>query len=199
MTDNNLWTSDIEMILENIRINSVILSKQHKKRYISLKNLLKYYRLPVIVISAFNSVIAIGAQPYLDQAFISLCNCGLALCVGVIGSIELFFGIDKQMENELTSSKDYYILSTNIFKMLSLDAPNRHNDGRAFLDEHYSIYIKLAETAGTLEKRIDDKLAPIFNGKVLMSSETNSEASTPRLHTTSSDGVLVDMDLNMNL
>jgi hypothetical protein len=45
------WTQDIESVLEQIRINSVLLSKNHKKRYFYLIEILKYFRLPVIIIS----------------------------------------------------------------------------------------------------------------------------------------------------
>ena len=115
------------------------------------------------------------------------------------------------METSLTSSKDYYILSTNIFKMLSLDVSNRHTDGKNFLDEQYSIYIKLMETSNTVEKRIEDKLAPIIvKGKKLVvgvsgadsdddDEEIPSLVSSLVLTNSSSDGVLVSLDAGMNL
>jgi hypothetical protein len=34
------WTADIEGVLEQIRINSVLLSKEHKKRYFYLTEIL---------------------------------------------------------------------------------------------------------------------------------------------------------------
>ena len=139
----NKFTPDIENILENIRLNSIILSKAHKKRYLLLKNTLKYYRLPVIIISALNSCISIGSQPFIQQQYISISSCLLALVCSIIGSIELYFGINSQMEIELKSSQDYYVLATDIFKILSLNNQNRHIDGRGFLDEGYSRYIKL--------------------------------------------------------
>jgi hypothetical protein len=49
---NNIYM-DIEGVLENIRINSVYLSKIHKKRYITLKDCLKFYRIPIIIFSYF--------------------------------------------------------------------------------------------------------------------------------------------------
>jgi hypothetical protein len=180
----NIFTDDIEIILENIRINSILLSKEHKKAYIVLKDTLKYYRLPVIIISALNSVISIGAQPFLKQVYISLCNCLLALICGLIGSIELFFGVNNQMEIELSVSKDFYILATDIYKMLSLKLDNRQINGKAFLDDCYSRYIKLIETSGTLKSKIEDQLAPLpklIERKISFSSkasDTPSDTST---------------------
>ena len=58
----NDWTPDIEIVLENIRINSVLLSKEHSKRYFALKQTLQYFRLPVIIISGINSIVSVGLQ-----------------------------------------------------------------------------------------------------------------------------------------
>jgi len=84
------WTDDIDEILNNIRLNCIILSKLHKQRYFELKSTLKYYRLPLIILNGFNSIIAVGLQPYANQGAISLTNSLIALTCGIIGSIELF-------------------------------------------------------------------------------------------------------------
>jgi hypothetical protein len=153
--------TDIEKILEQIRQNSVLLSKQHKINYLDLKSSLKYYRLPVIVISALNSAFSIGLQPFINQTTISLINCGLALAVGMIGSIEIFYGITKKMELELTSSKDYYVLSADIYKFLSLEKQNRTLSDSLFLDDVYGRYINLIETSSILKKTIKDGIANV--------------------------------------
>ena len=64
------WTDDIDEVLNNIRINCVLLSKLHKQRYFELKSTLKYYRLPVIILNGANSIIAVGLQPYATQGAI---------------------------------------------------------------------------------------------------------------------------------
>jgi hypothetical protein len=159
--ENQINRTDIENILEQIRKNSVLFSKQHKNNYLELKTSLKYYRLPVIVISALNSAFSIGLQPFINQTTISLINCGLALAVGMIGSIEIFYGITKKMELELMSSKDYYILSADIYKFLSLEKQNRTITDSLFLDEVYGRYINLIETSSILKKTIKDGIANV--------------------------------------
>jgi len=154
------WTNDIEVCAENIRLNSVAFSNTHKKRYLYLKHLLLYFRLPVIIISGFNSVISVGLQSYLEQATISAITCLLALFCGIIGSIELFLGIQQQMENELNCSKDFYLLAIDIYKILSLLPTNRNIDGKTYLDEKYQIYIKLVENSALLRRKINDSLTP---------------------------------------
>ena len=153
--------SDIHSILDNIRCNSSVLSNYHRKRYLQLKSRLKYYRLPIIVISAVNSVGAVALQPFMNQGYISLINMFLSLSCGIIGSIEMFFQFSKQMEIELTGSKEFYVLSTDIFKYLQLKQENRSVDGNTFLTECYSRYIKLVESSIILKKRVEDKLIDI--------------------------------------
>jgi len=161
--DNNdfKWSDDIEWVLDRIRFNSETFAKEHKKRYLYLKNTLKYYRIPIIILSAINSVVSVGAQPFFIQETISLTNCILSLLCGIIGSIELFFGIQNQMENEMNSSKEFYILSTDIFKTTSLLRPNRQIDGITFLNDSYSKYKSLVETSCIIKKKIEDRLKPL--------------------------------------
>jgi hypothetical protein len=154
-------SNDIEGVLDRIRQNSNLLANYHRKRYLTLKARLKYYRIPIIVISALNSVGAVSLQGFLDQTFISLINMFLSLIVGVIGSIEMFYQITKQLEVELIGSKEFYILSCDIYKWLSLSTENRVSSPKEFLNESYTRYIKLIETSITLKKRVEDKLMVI--------------------------------------
>lgn len=155
------WTDDIDGILNNIRINCVILNKLHKQRYFELQSTLKYYRLPVIILNGANSIFAVGLQPYIQQGTISLTNSLIALTCGIIGSIELYFGIQKRLENDLISQRDYYLLSVDIFKTLSLDRANRPIPAKDFLEKSYNTYTKLIESSATLNKIKGDKLIPI--------------------------------------
>lgn len=155
------WTDDIDYVLNAIRMNCVLLNKAHKKRYFELKNSLKYYRLPVIVLNGCNSIISVGLQPYANQGAISLTTSLIALTCGIIGSIELFLGVQKRLESDLVSQRDYYLLSIDIYKVLSLDKKNRPIPSKDYLEKTYNIYTKLIESSETLMKRIDDKLNPI--------------------------------------
>ena len=164
MTGENIilsWTPDIEQILENIRSNSVIMAESHKYRFLHLKGTLRYFRLPVIIIAGFNSVISVGFQPYIEQATISAITCLLSLTCGIIGSIELYLAIQSQMENELIVSKEYYLLSTSIFKMLTLSVMNRKLAGLDYLEECYNSYTELIDKSNVINKKIKDKLTPI--------------------------------------
>lgn len=158
MTD---WSDDIDKVLDNIRTNCVILSKLHKQRYFELQSSLKYYRMPVIILNGINSIFAVGLQPYIYQGTISLTNSLIALTCGIIGSIELYLGIQKRLENDMISQRDYYLLSIDIYKTLSLDKPNRPIPSKDYLEKSYNIYTKLIESSSTLAKVKGDKLIQI--------------------------------------
>lgn len=129
----DVWTSDIEAVLDNIRINAYIMSEVHRKQFLQLKNFSNYFDIPVIVISAVNTIISVGVQAFLPQPTISITNCVLSATCGIIVSVKLYLAIQTQMELELSTSKDFYTLSTNIYKTISLNAPNRGVDGIVFL------------------------------------------------------------------
>ena len=157
------WSQDMEIILENCRTNSIMLSRLHKKEYLYYKSYLKWFKLPIIAISAVNSVTSLGLQPYWEQGYISALNSGLSLICGIIGSVEMFLGINTTCENELDMSKSFYLLSVNIYKVLSLDRNNRGCDGKTFLEGTLNDYCKLIEQSNLTGKRILDKLQPITN------------------------------------
>ena len=119
---------DIESLLEKIRLNCVVMNKHHKKRYIYLKGILRYFRIPIIILSGLNSVMSVGLQPYVEQGLISASTCIVSLLCGIIGSVELYLSIQQQMETELMTSKEYYLLGIDIYKVLSLTVENRNMD-----------------------------------------------------------------------
>jgi hypothetical protein len=173
------WTDDIERVLEQIRINTKDLENIHKLSYFSMKDQLKYYRLPVIVISGCNSVISVSLQTWIAQDIISMTTCILALLCGLIGSVELYLGINKQMEIHLSSSRDYYVLSSDICKTLLLSKEHRPVPAKEYLDEVFNNYIKFYEKSVLINKKLDDKLQPseIMNSKMVIlmpSSQNNS-------------------------
>lgn len=177
MTNITDWSDDIEIMLEKIRINSVILSDKHKRNFFVLKNSLLYYRLPTIIISSVNSILAVGLSAYIGQQSTSITNCILSLIASIIVSIELYLGIQKNTEEELQVSKEYYMLSISIFKMINLERQNRSIDGKSFLDEVYSTYTKLYERSNLLKVELDDNLAKI-PVKIGTSVASNSSSST---------------------
>lgn len=178
------WTTDKECVLEAIRLNCVRMADYHKRRFIYYKGQLKYFRIPVIIISGINSVVSVGMTNYIDQSTISGITCLLSLLCSIIGSVELFLQIQTSMEIELTSSKDFYLLGVDIFKTLSLQRENRIPNASSYLDERYQTYTKLIEASQIVNNRMKDSLAPL-------PSITNGMPSTPSKSSTSSLSILI--------
>lgn len=155
------YTTDRESVLEAIRLNCVRMADYHKKRFIYYKGQLKYFRIPVIIISGINSVVSVGMTAYIEQSTISGITCLLSLVCSIIGSVELFLQIQTSMEIELTSSKDFYLLAVDIFKTLSLQRENRIPNASSYLDEKYQTYTKLIEASQIVNRRMRDSLAPL--------------------------------------
>lgn len=163
------WNKKIEDVLDNIRINSLYLSSKHKARYFSLSNSIKWYRLPIIILSGVNSIVAVGLQPYIEQGIISLTNSLIALLCGIIGSIELYLKKNSRMEADLISYTQFYLLSVEIYKTLSLLKENRPIPAKEYLQKIFNEYTKLIESSNPLETAITDKLLPIeLNGFITL-------------------------------
>ena len=151
------WSSDIETVLDNLRENCVIMSKKHKESYFFYKQVVKYFRIPTILLSSIGSVSSVGLTAYLHQNHISALTCGLALVVSILNSIELFLRITDTMEKENECSKLFYSLAVNIRKTRMLERSRRQQEGSVYLEKTYAQYMTLMEKSNLLSGSIKDK------------------------------------------
>ena len=151
------WSSDIETVLDNLRENAVIMSKKHKESYFFYKQVVKYFRIPTILLSSIGSVSSVGLTAYLHQNHISALTCGLALVVSILNSIELFLRITDTMEKENECSKLFYSLAVNIRKTRMLERSRRQQEGSVYLEKTYAQYMTLMEKSNLLSGSIKDK------------------------------------------
>jgi len=166
------WSDDIELILNNIRINSILFSNYHKEKYYKYKSYLKYFKLPLIVLSSITSIASVGLTKFISQEKVSIITCLLSLLSAIIASVELYLGIQKSMEAELMCSREFLLLSYDIYKTLNLEKKNRSVNGKVYLDEKFQEYKKLVENAKLIHsKKLLDALAPLPNN--FNSSEYN--------------------------
>lgn len=168
------WTKRIEKVLDMVRVHCSNLSDYHNYKYQNYKSRLLYFRVPLIVLSAINAFAAVGLQPYMKQTSISTMNSSISLICGVITSVELFLNIQKKMESELSSHKDYYILSVQIFKVISMDRSQRKIDGRTFLDSKFAEYEKLIQNSNV---STNDFSGDVFTQPKLLSSNVDKQES----------------------
>ena len=159
--DSMDWTEDIEKILEEIRINACSFYTYYSDKYNQSKMYLQFIKIPTIAASSICVFASVGLPPYIDQHYVSLTVFGLSFITTAINSIEMFIGIQKNMEQWITSSKDFYSLATDIFKVLSLEPQNRNVSGRQFLNEIYQLYSNLVEMSNLTDTHFKDELIPI--------------------------------------
>ena len=173
------WSSDIEDILECIRKNCVILTEYHKVSYFKLLECIKYYRVPIIILSGINSVFSVGLSKFVKQDVVSVVNCLISLVTGIIGSIELFMNVQAKLNNEHASSKNYYNLASDIFKTLRLNRENRHIEALTYLEQTYTEYIKYVNDSNIRYAKINDSL---YDVKTLDDSviDISNEPTSPR-------------------
>jgi hypothetical protein len=152
------WTPKIEKLLNDIRLNCIILEESHKKSYFDVKKIVFYFKIPVIFLSSLNAITAVAFQGYLDQAYISATNCGLSFIIGLLTSLSLYLKIEDRLENELLASKEYHKLSIDIFKILTLEVDGRGVNGDVYLTDSYNQYVKLYERTNLIDANITDKL-----------------------------------------
>jgi len=176
------WTGEVEDILEKLRINCVNLSEYHRKRYYHFKAYGKWFRLPLIVLASINSTASVGLQPLMSQQIISGITCIIGMFMGIISAYELYLGIQGNMELELKQSKDFYTLSIDLFKTLSLRRENRGEDGKDYLNKKYSHYIKLTEASNLLKRKLSvDTLTTIPNEYIDLTPKGSDDGVELRL------------------
>lgn len=151
-------STDIENILDKIRINSINLNKSHMTNYFYYKKLGKWFQIPTIILSSFNSVFSVGFT-YTSQENISSVSALISLIVSIINSIQLYLKIIENMEEEQEISKKYYTLSSDIYKILKLNKEHREGNSKEILNEYYNQYIELLNKSNLLNNNsYSDKL-----------------------------------------
>jgi hypothetical protein len=170
------WTPEIITLLDKIRINSYTLSEKHRRRFIKFSGYTKWFDLPVIVCSVFSSSFAsLGSVPSDRSQMITTV---VSMFIAVITSIKLYLNLSQSIGNEIELSKEFYILSISIFKILQLDETNRHVNPLEFLNQSYNQYIKLIEQSTLLRHTLKkDTLVDIDIKKYLDSSTPSSNSS----------------------
>ena len=167
-------STDIENILDKIRINSINLNKSHMKNYFYYKKLGKWFQIPTIILSSFNSVFSVGFT-YTSQENISSVSALISLIVSIINSVQLYLKIIENMEEEQEISKKYYTLSSDIYKILQLNKEHREGNSKEILNEYYNQYIELLNKSNLLNNNsYSDKLLILPKEKSLFKKLTTN-------------------------
>ena len=149
---NTPWNPEIISILDKIRINSYTLSEKHRKRFIQFSGQTKYFDVPIIVCSVFSSSFgSLGTVPIQKTQLITT---AISMFIAIITSVKLYLNLASNITSEIGLSKEFYILSVNIFKVMNLNPTDRHLNPLEFLNSSYNQYIKLIESSSLLRNNI---------------------------------------------
>jgi hypothetical protein len=171
-----MWTIDYENLLESVRLNSVHMSRTHKRLYFRYKHMSNMFRVPTIVLSAIASVSSVGLQSYMTQENISGMTCLISLIIGVMNSVELYLKLQEAIELELEKSKKWYQLASNIYKVLALDRCHREQNPEDVLNRFYNAYMILFEESSLSGVNYSDKL--LLTKKLKLNEMVSSSISS---------------------
>ena len=173
---SNSWNDNVMGILDKIRRNSYAMSEKHRRRFLEFSSMSKYFDLPVIVCSVFSSSFSgLNSVPAEKSTMITT---SISMFIAVLTSIKLYLNLSSNINEEIGLSKDFYILSIDIFKVTQLNQDDRHIDPLEFVNGCYSRYIKLIEASSLLRKNIkNDELVNIDIKRYLSGSPTSSVTS----------------------
>lgn len=153
-----MWAKETNNILEKIRLNSIKLSNKHRTSALSYQHVSRYFDLPIIVLSTLSSSLGSNSMiPNTEKDTITLL---ISMFVTIATSIKLYLNITSNLNQEITLSREYYVLAIDIFKNLNLPLDNRP-DQNQYLNDCYSQYVKLIEQSTLNNKIKKDELLKI--------------------------------------
>ena len=173
------WTQEVEDILQKVRINSVSLSNRHRENFYEFKNLTKWFDLPIIITSTISASFSVGASAYMTQDIVSSITCSVSMFITILSGIKLYLNLDDTIKNEFEMSKQFNLLSLDVYKMLHLKKEQRTEDGIEYLNKIFNSYTHLIEQSNLLRKRLkSDELIDIEPRKYFSDIDSQSSKGT---------------------
>jgi len=175
------WNQETKSILEKIRLNSIKLSNKHRETALSYQHVSRYFDLPIIVLSTISS--SLGSNSMIPNSEKDTITLLISMFVTIATSVKLYLNITSNLNQEISLSREYYVLSIDIFKNLNLPLDIRP-DSVQFLNDCYSQYVKLIEQSTLNNKIKKDELLKIdveendSNADSMSSSMSSSSSSS---------------------
>ena len=146
------WTDEEEDFLRRMERQCDILNKHHTVDYNYYHSLASKFNLPILIVSAINSLTAVALNEFIPQKYVSIMNAILSAGTGVLGSIQLYLKINEKTANALRSATLFKRLGLKISREITLARKDRASDGQAFLSECFSELNAAIEQGNPVEK-----------------------------------------------
>lgn len=153
-----MWNNETKIILDKIRLNSIKLSNTHRIIALSHKQKLNFFDIPIIIMSVISS--SLGSNEYIREQEKNSITLFISMIITIMTSIKLYLNITSNLAQEITLSRDYYVLSIDIYKNLNLPM-DMVPDQTQYLNETYNTYVKLIEQSTLNNKIKKDELLKI--------------------------------------
>ena len=152
------WHDAEEVYLKKLQHQCEELYKHNMKEHMYFDRLSNKFNIPILVISAVNSLCAVSLNSFLEQKYVSVLNAVLSASTGAIGSIQLFLKVNEKMTKATRASMGFKRISLKISKELALDRHVRTTEGPTFVTDCFTDYNQVLEAANPIEKKLSEFL-----------------------------------------
>ena len=129
----------------------------------------------MLLLASINSTASVGlTQLSVQQEIVSGITCVLGMIMGMITAVEMYLDIKSSMDKEMSQSKEYYTLATDIYKMLRLLPEERGEEGLSYLGKKFATYTKLKEQSDLMKRKMKHDMMANIPSSAKESSPTPS-------------------------
>lgn len=185
------WHTEEEVFLENLQKQCETMYKYMLKEHHYYDRLSGKFNIPILIISSINSLTAVGLNAFVPQEYVSVLNAVLSAGTGVLGSIQLYLKLNEKMTKATRASVGFKRISLKISREMALTREVRMTEGPAFVQDCFSEYNQILESANPIEKKLEEFLTIKKPGDISMPSSPS--------HTTMNDSLRTVADKLMNL
>lgn len=154
----SIWDEREEQYLRKLNLQCLNMYHYYNKQYLKLNEISKKFNIPIMILSAINSLLALTLASFINQQYTSIINAILSATVGILSSILLFLKINEKINISFLLSSKMNILALKISKELNISRSTRTIDGAIFLNECYNEYIQIIDKSYPLNQKIKNYL-----------------------------------------
>ncbi len=169
-----MWTDKEEDYLRKIHHQCNVYHLYYNKKSLRYTSLNQRFNIPILVISAINSLVAISMPEFLDQNYVSIMNGILSLATGILGSIQLFLKINEKLATCITVSLMFQKIGLKIGKELSIERDLRVPDGKDFLMECFTEFNNAIDKCYPIDRKIPNHLLLSFKEQLTTQQSNNN-------------------------
>jgi hypothetical protein len=156
-----VWTLEEEEFLTSLEKQCNSYHEHNVKDYQYYNKMSSRFNIPILIISALNSLCAISLNDFLEQRFVSILNAILSAGTGVLGSVQLYMKLNEKMTNAMRASIHFKKLALKISKELTIARKDRTTEGQTFLADCFSEFNTVLEQGNPIERKIKNHLSYI--------------------------------------